>query len=647
MNTNLAWLRTMLLAGGLIVAAPAPAQDHPLDPLTPREFWTLLEVLEREGRLDESTAFHSVNLLEPPKTEVWSFSAGDRIERRALAVVTSGSDAAEAVIDVGRAALESWTVLEGVEPNFLVRELVGMDDVIKAHPDFVAAMAARGIEDLTFVDCLTLPPSYFGTDEQRGRRIGHASCEYPPGVQNSWTRKISGLTVVLDVEERRVIRVVDEGVVPIAQTNADYDRASLGPPRAVPGPIRVEQPAGRGFEIDGHVVEWQKWRFHVRSDPRVGQIISTVTYDDGDARRPILYQGNLAEIFVPYMAPSFTWAYRTFIDSGEFLAGGLTKPLQRGVDCPDYALYMRGTVANDLGRPEPRENMICIFEREPGDMSWRHLAATNEGRIKRDLVVRSAAVLGNYDYVLDWQFQQDGSIRVSVGATGIVEVDAVNQRIADGGDDHEFGRFVDEHIVAINHDHYFNFRLDLDVDGATNRFVVDRLAQRILPPESPRRSIWVREPFFPERESLAKLNINLARPALWRVLSESDVNAVGNPTSYQLSWGKSAESLLSQEDYPRRRVGFIDHHLWVTPYEPGERYPAGDYPTLSEPGMGLPAWTSADREIQETDIVLWHTVGMHHLVRTEDWPVMPVLWHSFELRPFDFFDRNPALDLPE
>tara|TARA_R110002049_G_scaffold5362_1_gene37356 strand:+ start:8072 stop:8191 length:120 start_codon:yes stop_codon:yes gene_type:complete len=38
---------------------------------------------------------------------------------------------------------------------------------------------------------------------------------------------------------------------------------------------------------------------------------------------------------------------------------------------------------------------------------------------------------------------------------------------------------------------------------------------------------------------------------------------------------------------------------------------------------------------------------MQHMVRAEDWPVMPVLWHSFELRPFDFFNGNPALDIPK
>lgn len=73
---------------------------------------------------------------------------------------------------------------------------------------------------------------------------------------------------------------------------------------------------------------------------------------------------------------------------------------------------------------------------------------------------------------------------------------------------------------------------------------------------------------------------------------------------------------------------------------------AGAYPTLSEPGEGLPRWTASGRPIHETDVVLWYTAGMNHVVRAEDWPVMPTVTHSFELRPFDFFDGNPALRAP-
>ncbi len=55
---------------------------------------------------------------------------------------------------------------------------------------------------------------------------------------------------------------------------------------------------------------------------------------------------------------------------------------------------------------------------------------------------------------------------------------------------------------------------------------------------------------------------------------------------------------------------------------------------------------AADRSIADTDIVLWHVFGIHHIPRPEDWPVMPVDTVSFSLKPWGFFDRNPALDVP-
>jgi primary-amine oxidase len=59
------------------------------------------------------------------------------------------------------------------------------------------------------------------------------------------------------------------------------------------------------------------------------------------------------------------------------------------------------------------------------------------------------------------------------------------------------------------------------------------------------------------------------------VLSENRTNAWGYPTSYELVPGLNTVSLLSPDDPPRRRANFIDHHLWVTPYRPEERYAAG------------------------------------------------------------------------
>jgi primary-amine oxidase len=640
----------------LAVATPLHAQSpHPMDPLTFQEHWAVLEILREADRYDTDTGVSLVLLHEPAKDQVQGWVPGQPFDRAALVVLRRDGETYEAVVDLTGRRIRSWTRVEGGQAPWLEREFTAVEDVVKEHPDVIAAFARRGITDLTFIDCGAGPPGRFGLPEEEGRRIAHAHCADARGVRNLWTRGIGGLTVVVDMDAREVLRVVDEGAVPVTATNADYDERSVGPLRRNATPISLHQPLGPAFELDGYEVRWDRWRLHVRPDHRVGMVISMVRWADGDRERPVLYQGHMSEIFVPYMDPTAGWYPRNFLDIGEYTAGGLPKPLEPGVDCPETSAYLQLVHAGDDGRPRTVPAVVCIFERYAGDPLWRHLAETHEGRAQRDLVVRMAAVLGNYDYIVDWVFRQDGAIRVNVGATGIVEAKPVAPPLAravagtgappaDAPD--AWGRFVDRNIVAVNHDHYFNFRLDLDVDGPGNSLQIDQLQTVRLPEDHPRRSVWAVESRVAAREGEARLDMDMHRPAQWRVINAARTNAQGYPVSYQLVPGMNVHTLLSADDYPRRRAGFIDHHLWVTPYRADERYAAGAYPTLSEPGQGLPTWTAADRDIRDTDIVLWYTFGMHHVARAEDWPVMPVAWHGFELRPFDFFDRNPSMDAP-
>jgi len=60
---------------------------------------------------------------------------------------------------------------------------------------------------------------------------------------------------------------------------------------------------------------------------------------------------------------------------------------------------------------------------------------------------------------------------------------------------------------------------------------------------------------------------------------------------------------------------------------------------------GLPAYVRDDQSIVDPDIVLWLTVGFHHVPSAEDFPVLSREVLSFEIKPSNFFDRNPALDL--
>lgn len=646
--------------------------QHPLDSLSAEEHRTIVAVLGAAGRVDSTTRFSYVTLQPPDKAAVLAWRPGVPVSRAGFAIIKQGARTFEAVVDLVDRKVTRWTEVRGVQPAWVEEEYLEGGAIALKDPQFLAALRQRGL-DASDVICLGIPPSTPLSPADEGRRVAHVFCFVAKDATSfPWGRGIAGLTAVVDMNEQRLLRVVDDGSVPVPADGSRYDSAAVGPQRAALPPIRIEQPGGAGFHVNGHEVTWDNWSFHFRVDPRVGLIVSLARYRDGERWRSVLYEASLSEMFVPYMDPSRPYYAFGFMDAGEFSAGGMAKPLAEGVDCPPNARYFDAVVALTNGDPKPVPRAACLFERYGGDVAWRHydfMTESLESRAKRDLVLRMYATLGNYDYLFDWVFQQDASIHVRVGATGIMMSKPVVPRTAatattnngaNGGAGTSgaqsaasaatavdtYGRFVAPNIVAINHDHFLSFRLDLDVDGSRNSFRADRMRTRRLAPGQPRRSLWVLEPLLAKTESEAKLHMDMTRPASWRIINTHERNHVGYPVSYQLVPEMNAMSLLSPDERMQRRAGFTDHHVWVTPYRADERFAGGVYPTLGPPGEGLPKWTLANRPIEDRDIVVWYTFGMRHVPRAEDWPVMPTVWSGFELRPFDFFRRNPALDLP-
>jgi primary-amine oxidase len=250
---------------------------------------------------------------------------------------------------------------------------------------------------------------------------------------------------------------------------------------------------------------------------------------------------------------------------------------------------------------------------------------------------------------MDWVFQQDGTIRVAVGATGIVETMGVKetavQPMGDGPMKLEHGTLVAPNLLAVNHDHYFSYRLDLDVDGPNNSFMIDHLVPEQISGQV-RKSIWAVDSSVAKTEKDAILDIDLHHPGMWHFINPAQHGAMGYATGYEIMPGSIAVSFVSPDDPAQETGAFSEHQMWVTPYDPDEMYAAGTYVTRNKEIDGLPAWTQANRPIENTDIVGWYTLGFHHVVRLEDWPIMPTLWHDFLIRPVNFFDKNPVLTLP-
>jgi primary-amine oxidase len=209
----------------------------------------------------------------------------------------------------------------------------------------------------------------------------------------------------------------------------------------------------------------------------------------------------------------------------------------------------------------------------------------------------------------------------------------------------EHGTLVDKNLIAVNHDHYFSYRLDLDVDGTDNSFMIHRLVSEALSGQA-RKSIWAAQSSLAKTEKDAILDIDLRHPEMWHFINPSQHGSIGYSTGYEIMPGPTAVSFVSPDDPAQKRGGFSAHQMWVTPYNPDELYAAGVYVTRNKESDGLPEWTKANRPIENKDIVGWYTLGFHHVVRLEDWPVMPVLWHDFLIRPANFFEKNPVLTLP-
>src|SRR5580698_9710254 len=630
------------------LVAETRVPNHPLDALTTEEYWTVHDVLQQSGHLTDKTLFSSVLLHEPAKDKVLAWKPGDPIPREADVILEDGGKTIEARVDITAHKLEFWNQIPGVQAPITESELDTMNDVVKKDPRVIAALKRHGVTDLSGVRCEPIPITWMIFPEQATGRIGFGDCTDSHGVYHHWGRAIEGVFILADLTSEKVQKVIDNDPVPMSPGDINYEEGEATP-RAGTKPLLVTQPLGPSYTIDKGEVVWQNWHFRFRLDPRVGPVINLVRYQDGDRLRSVMYEGSLSEMYVPYMDPDDGWNSRAFLDAGEFLLGGLIKPVGPD-DCPAHAQYFTGIVPSDSGAPVLKPQLACMFEHATDGPAWRHFEdGLLSARPSRELVLRTAAVAGNYDYHLDWIFQQDGTIRVAVGATGIVETKAVKETVAHMmGEDPsklENGTLVAPNLVAVNHDHYFSYRLDLDVDGPNNSFMIDRLVPQQISGKA-RTSIWATRSSIAKTEKDAILDIDLRHPGMWHFINPTQHGVLGHPTGYEIMPGPTAISIVSPEDPAQKLGAFSEHQFWVTPYNPDEFYAAGTYVNSSKGLEGLPAWTKANRSIEDTDIVGWYTLGFHHVVRLEDWPIMPTLWHDFLIRPVNFFDKNPVLTLP-
>jgi primary-amine oxidase len=408
-------------------------------------------------------------------------------------------------------------------------------------------------------------------------------------------------------------------------------------------PIEITQPEGPSFEVQGWEVSWQKWRFRIGFTPREGLVLHTVGYEDQGRLRPVLYRASYSEMVVPYGDPGATQNRKNAFDIGEYGIGMLANSLELGCDCLGEIRYFDAVLNDNQGRPLRLVNAVCLHEEDVG-MLWKHVdwrTGATEVRRSRRLVVSFVATVGNYEYGFYWYLYQDGTIESEVKLTGILSTMGF---LPD--EQPEYGTLVAPQLCAPNHQHFFNVRLDMTVDGQEN--CVYEVDTEAMPPgpENPHGNAFRTRSTLLATDTEARRTVDPLAARSWKIVNPSVRNGLGEPVAYRLVPGDNVLPFADPDASVTKRAGFITKHLWVTPYEPSERYAAGDYPNQHAGGAGLPAWTESSRPVENTDLVVWYTFGHHHIPRPEDWPVMPLTTIGFKLKPSGFFDRSPALDVP-
>ncbi|EJD00280.1 peroxisomal copper amine oxidase [Fomitiporia mediterranea MF3/22] len=682
------------------------SNEHPLDPLSPDEITAIsLEIRSHAAGKNgiKALKFITSNLIPPPKRDVLAFlgvplttgekpaAAPPRVDRRAgsdfIDLITGDAYNVTLGLKDGKWIVDTLTKLpKGTQPQISVEELAMAEDVVKKDARVIALVKELGLEteniacdgwsigyDERFPTNMRVQQALvfarFGTHENLYAHpldfvpvLDSNACkvihiDFPPHRDASGKLSVSN-TLPRPLEEDTLTNAKRDRI-PVPTETFDFLpdlRGKNYKPRDDIKPLHIIQPEGVSFTMNGHELEWQKWKMHISFHHREGIVISTVTYNDEGTLRPVFYRLSLAEMIVPYGAPEFPHPRKFAFDAGEYGMGTMANDLSLGCDCVGAIHYLPGCYVGHNGSAIKIKNAICIHEEDNG-LLWKHTDYRPGGRSfaarSRRLVVSMCCTLANYEYIWNYRFYQDGTVEFEVRLTGILQV-----YVGADNEANPYGTTVAKNINAHYHQHLFSLRVDPMVDGLSNSM----LELDVVPAPGPTGSDenFAGNAFTTESRILktsleGMRDYSFDRDRRWRIVNPNVAPhySTGAQPGYGIAMKGAVQTLLAKEkSWIQKRAFFGTKALWVVKDKEdadGSRiYPSGKYvpQTREEPTDSLGSWAKENANIDNEDIVLYLTLGTNHIPRPEDWPVMPSEHLNVYFKPQNFFRTNPSLDIP-
>lgn len=664
------------------------APQHPLDPISPDEIKVAAKSLQKHLQTNE-IHFKVIDLIETPKATVlaWIEQRHGLPERRSrIYFHANGSHVlGKAEVNLTKGVVDSIKDLPDTQGPADPLEIERVHDACDAHPQVKAEIAklnlpkgARVVND----------PWCFGTDDAKERRRLYQCYMYIVLNEDKEANHYSLPASFSPVFDAHTLELLWIDQLPLGsgkETRTDtvpwepvpaveYSAGVLGDNyfRKDVKSLQVKQPEGASFTVEGRTVSWQKWNFQLGWNYREGPVLHNVTYDG----RSLFFRIAMSEMTVPYGDPRSPFHRKQAFDLGDTGLGTNSNTLTLGCDCLGHIRYFDGYRAAADGTPVIMKNVVCMHEIDQG-IGWKHTNWRNgEASVVRDrqLVIQCTATVANYEYILAFILDQAANLHVETKATGIVSTMPIRQGVLAT----KWGTVVAPGVMATNHQHIFSVRIDPALDGHNNTIVYDDCVPVEDDPElDPYGCAFEVRTTKIQKPGGYDLNTNKSR--VYKIINPSIKNPIsGKAVGYKLHAIPSQMMMMSPRTFNWKRGIFGSKPIWVTKYRDEELWAAGEFTNQSREDTGLAIWANRDEEVEDSDVVLWHTFAITHVTRPEgkrlskiflcgtskwwmevtrsskltflallaDFPVMPTEKMMLSLKPTNFFSVNPSNDVP-
>ncbi|KAF2713495.1 copper amine oxidase [Pleomassaria siparia CBS 279.74] len=633
-------------------------QPHPFDPLSPEEITKVAHIV-RQLSPNENVLFRVITLSEPPKRELIAFLDGVGPPPRRIARVHAYISKAfhELHVDLNARGVISNEIQYGKHSHV---DTAYMKQVEEACLEDVRVKVEIKKLQLPEGATVIVEPWTYATDGMNDMSTRTAMCWFYMKLSGHTDANYYAYPLDIVAEVSETLQVTKIFRLPSGQdesinddeklydhrkihTSSEYHPDLSTNKRDTTKPLHIVQPEGPSFSIDGNHITWEKWTMRIGFNYREGMTLHDVRYDG----RSLFYRISLSEMFVPYGDPRCPYPRKGAFDLGNDGAGLNANNLKLGCDCLGYIRYFDAWHVTSSGDPLKLPNVVCCHEQDDG-IGWKHTNFRTGNAVvtrARLLVLQTIITVSNYEYVFVFYFGQDASIHYEVRATGILSTVPI-----DIGNQVPFGTVVAPGVLAPYHQHLFCLRIDPALDGYRNSLVVEESVPMPFPSPSNQFGVgYMTESKVVTREQ--GLDLDHHKNRTFKIVNESKINSTtGTPVGFKLMPCYSQMLLAHPSSYHAKRSEFGAHAVWVTKYSDDEMFPSGKHTMQSLGEEGISSWIKgrqddASASVGNEDIVVWHTFGSTHNPRIEDWPVMPCEKMVVGLKPVNFFDRNPALDV--